>query len=71
MTGVSGLVRRYPKEDLNVVLLSNMDNGTWEPARKIHEMMVAGLWQQITELRCKESRKCSRLFISLPKGDLP
>jgi hypothetical protein len=43
--GVSGLVRHYPKEDLNVVLLSNMENGAWEPARKIHEMMVAGLWR--------------------------
>lgn len=40
--GVSGLVRYYPKEDLNVVLLSNMENGAWEPARKIHELVIAG-----------------------------
>jgi CubicO group peptidase (beta-lactamase class C family) len=40
--GVSGLIRYYPKEDLNVILLSNMENGAWAPVRKIHEMIVAG-----------------------------
>jgi CubicO group peptidase (beta-lactamase class C family) len=40
--GVSGLIRHYPEKDLNVILLSNMENGVWELARKIHETMVAG-----------------------------
>jgi len=40
--GVSGLIRHYPKEDLNVILLSNMENGAWKPARKIHEIFVTG-----------------------------
>jgi len=40
--GVSGLIRHYPKKDLNVILLSNMENGAWEPVRKIHELVVAG-----------------------------
>jgi CubicO group peptidase (beta-lactamase class C family) len=42
--GVSGLIRHYPKEDLNVVLLSNMEDGAWKPVRVIHEMIVAGKW---------------------------
>lgn len=40
--GVSGFIRHYPKEDINVVLLSNMENGVWKPMRKVHEMVVAG-----------------------------
>jgi CubicO group peptidase (beta-lactamase class C family) len=40
--GVSGLIRHYPQEDLDVILLSNMENGAWEPARKIHALMTAG-----------------------------
>ena len=38
-TGVSGLVRRYFDRDLNVVVLSNMEQGAWEPIRKIHEVL--------------------------------
>ena len=40
--GVSGRIRHYPQEDINVVLLSNMESGVWEPMEKIHEMVVAG-----------------------------
>jgi CubicO group peptidase (beta-lactamase class C family) len=40
--GVSGLIRHYPMEDINVILLSNMENGVWESARKIHEIFVTG-----------------------------
>jgi hypothetical protein len=40
--GASGLIRHYPNEDLNVMLLSNMENGVWQPVKKIHEMIVAG-----------------------------
>ena len=34
--GVSGLVRYFPKEDMHVVLLSNMENGVWKPARRLN-----------------------------------
>jgi hypothetical protein len=40
--GVSGLIRHFPEQDINVVLLSNMENGVWEPVWKIHEMVVVG-----------------------------
>jgi CubicO group peptidase (beta-lactamase class C family) len=40
--GVSGLVRRYPARDLTVVMLSNLEDGVWEPIRVAHEMVVAG-----------------------------
>lgn len=39
--GVSGLIRHFPAPDINVVLLSNMSNGVWQPIRKIHEQIVA------------------------------
>lgn len=40
--GVSGLFRYFPEQDINVVLLSNMEEGVWEPIWKIHKMVVAG-----------------------------
>jgi CubicO group peptidase (beta-lactamase class C family) len=40
--GVSGLVRHYPARDLTVVMLSNLEDGVWEPIRTAHEMVVAG-----------------------------
>ena len=40
--GASGLIRHFPEQDINVVILSNMEDGAWEPVRKIHEMVVAG-----------------------------
>lgn len=40
--GVSGLIRYYPAPDLSVVLLSNMQDGVWEPIRTIHELVLAG-----------------------------
>lgn len=42
--GASGIIRHYPHEDLNVVLLSNMEDGVWKPVRVIHEMIVTGQW---------------------------
>ena len=39
-TGVSGVVRYYPETDINVVILSNMENGVWGPIRKIHQMVA-------------------------------
>jgi CubicO group peptidase (beta-lactamase class C family) len=40
--GVSGLVRHYPARDLTVVMLSNLEDGVWEPIRVAHEMVMAG-----------------------------
>ena len=40
--GVSGLVRHYPARDLTVVMLSNLEDGVWEPIRTAHEMVMAG-----------------------------
>lgn len=34
--GVSGVIRHYPGPDLNVVLLSNMENGVWAPLKHVH-----------------------------------
>ncbi len=39
--GVSGLLRYFPEQDINVVILSNMESGVWKPVRKIHEMVIA------------------------------
>jgi hypothetical protein len=39
--GVSGMMRHYPAQDVNVILLSNMQGGVWDPVRKVHEV-VAG-----------------------------
>ena len=38
--GVSGIIRHFPDWDINIVLLSNMENGVWEPIWKVHEMIV-------------------------------
>lgn len=42
--GVSGLIRHFPDRDISVVLLSNREEGVWDPVWKIHEMVVAGEW---------------------------
>jgi hypothetical protein len=40
--GVSALIRHFPAYDINVVMLSNMMSGVWEPIWKIHDMVVGG-----------------------------
>ena len=40
--GVSGIIRHFPEWDINVVLLSNMESGVWEPIWKVHELVVGG-----------------------------
>ena len=40
--GTSAVVRHYPDQDINVVLLSNIQNGVWEPVRMIHRMLMVG-----------------------------
>ncbi|MBZ0287149.1 MAG: hypothetical protein K8I30_06000, partial [Anaerolineae bacterium] len=39
--GTSAMMRHYPAQDLNVILLSNMMEGVWEPTARIHEMIAA------------------------------
>jgi CubicO group peptidase (beta-lactamase class C family) len=41
--GVSGVIRHYPDQDLNLVILSNLMDGAWDPIRKVHELLKAGL----------------------------
>lgn len=38
--GVSAVIRHYPDYDINVVLLSNMQQGVWEPLRAIHHLLL-------------------------------
>jgi len=40
--GVSGAMRYFPEQDINVVILSNMEEGVWEPIWKIHELVITG-----------------------------
>jgi len=40
-SGVSGAMRYFPEQDINVVILSNMEEGVWDPVWKIHELVVA------------------------------
>jgi CubicO group peptidase (beta-lactamase class C family) len=40
--GASGILRYFPEQEINVVLLSNMEDGVWGPIKKIHELMVNG-----------------------------
>jgi CubicO group peptidase (beta-lactamase class C family) len=40
--GASGLFRHFPKQNINVVILSNMMDGVWGPVWKIHEEITGG-----------------------------
>ena len=40
--GVSAAMRYFPEQDINVVILSNMEDGIWEPIWEIHEMVTTG-----------------------------
>jgi len=37
----TGAIRHFPKDDINVVILSNMEDGAWDPVWKVHELIVA------------------------------
>lgn len=41
--GVSAVLRHYPGRDLTAVILSNMELGAWQPARRIHQL-IDGDW---------------------------
>ncbi|MBX3010806.1 MAG: beta-lactamase family protein [Caldilineaceae bacterium] len=40
-TGVSGIIRHFPAHELNVVLLSTLSEGVWEPINKIHAWIAS------------------------------
>jgi CubicO group peptidase (beta-lactamase class C family) len=42
--GVSGILRHFPDRDLNVVLLSNMEDGVWEPVWEVHRLVEQGVF---------------------------
>ena len=39
--GASAVIRHYPDQDINVILLSNMQMGVWEPLSWIHRLLMA------------------------------
>jgi CubicO group peptidase (beta-lactamase class C family) len=40
--GVSAVLRHYPDQDINVVLLANIQHGAWEPISTIHRLLKTG-----------------------------
>lgn len=38
--GVSAVMRYFPSSDTNLVILSNMSDGAWDPARTVHKEIV-------------------------------
>jgi hypothetical protein len=39
--GASGVVRYYPADDLDVVVLTNLERGAWSPTEEIHRLIRA------------------------------
>jgi hypothetical protein len=44
--GVSGIIRHYPDRDVNVVLLSNMEDGVWAPVWEVHRLVEEGAFDR-------------------------
>ncbi len=40
--GVSGVIRHFPQRDVNVVILSNLEDGVWRPIWEVHDLVVNG-----------------------------
>ena len=40
--GASGVVRHYPGRDLTLVVLSNLEDGAWDPVERAHEAIMLG-----------------------------
>ena len=38
--GVSAIIRHLPSQDINIVLLSTLSNGVWDPVWKIYELLA-------------------------------
>ena len=43
--GVSGVVRYFPQRDINVVILSTMEDGVWEPVWMVHDLVTKGVFE--------------------------
>ena len=41
--GVSAMLRHFPDQDINVILLSTLSEGVWAPANQLQEWIVAGI----------------------------
>lgn len=39
--GVSAVIRYYPEQDINVIILANIIHGAWEPIKTIHHLLMA------------------------------
>ena len=48
--GTSGVIRHFPKDDINLVILSNMEDGAWKPLWEIHKLIVEGKFAEKTDL---------------------
>jgi CubicO group peptidase (beta-lactamase class C family) len=44
--GVSGIIRHFPDRDVNVVLLSNLEDGVWEPVWEVHRQVESGAFDR-------------------------
>jgi len=40
--GVSAVIRYYPDQDINVIILANIMHGAWEPIKTIHRLLKEG-----------------------------
>lgn len=40
--GVCAMMIYYPRNDINFIMLSNLENAAWEPVKKIDKMILAG-----------------------------
>jgi hypothetical protein len=40
--GVCAMMIYYPRDDINFIMLSNLDNAAWKPVRRIDKMILAG-----------------------------
>jgi len=43
--GVSSVLRHFPQRDINVVILSNLENGVWDPVWRVHELVMKGAFE--------------------------
>jgi CubicO group peptidase (beta-lactamase class C family)/GNAT superfamily N-acetyltransferase len=54
--GVSGVIRHFPKADINLVILSNMEDGAWEPLRAIHKLITDGKFAGKSNVAVRNAR---------------
>lgn len=43
--GVSAVMRYFFDQDVNLIILSNMAEGAWDPSWRMHELIVGGSWR--------------------------